>query len=471
MPGKGPCRGRVRESQSGQSMTQEPNVTQSCQQFSSVEQVRRALSRISKLDPQINAFCYVDETVMEQAEASDRRRAAGSPLSAIDGIPVAVKDNLLVAGMPATWGTALYRNFIPEEDELPIARLRAAGAIIIGKTNTPAFAARGYTNNALFGSTANPLAPELTPGGSSGGSAAALAAGMVDLALGTDGGGSTRRPAAHCGLVGLKPSIGLIPRGKGFAALMADLEVVGPMARTVANLRMLTEVLAGPHPADPASFLPKLEPLPSGTLRIAYLPAFPGHPVESGIAKTIEEASKKLARLGHEVTLIESFFDYDAIAPLQNLITNAGFAMLARREPRFAELAEAEFQEQAQAGEALTGSELMDAFDRVREFRAHCGRFFTEYDMLLTPAIAAPAWDRRLQAPATINAIPVGPRGHAVFTGWVNLAGLPAISVPCGISDGLPVGMQIVSGFGRDGWLLDLAEIFERQFPVSLDRR
>ena len=155
------------------------------------------LVRIERLDASLNGFVALSETARTEAEASTRRWAEGKPLSSLDGVPIAVKDNLAVAGMPATWGSQHYADFVPDKDELPVARLRAAGLIIVGKTNVPEFTLEGYTANPLHGVTGNPWNPDLTPGGSSGGSVAAVAAGMVPLALGTDGGGSTRRPAAN----------------------------------------------------------------------------------------------------------------------------------------------------------------------------------------------------------------------------------------------------------------------------------
>ena len=171
-----------------------------------------ALARIARLDPALNAVVALSPTAREEAARSTARWAAGMPRGPLDGVPVMVKDNMIVAGMPATFGSALFADRPQDEDELPIRRLREAGAIVVAKTNTPEFAVEGYTGNRLFGVTRNPFDPDLTPGGSSGGSVAAVAAGFVPLALGTDGGGSTRRPAAYTGLVGLKPGIGAIAR-------------------------------------------------------------------------------------------------------------------------------------------------------------------------------------------------------------------------------------------------------------------
>ena len=175
-----------------------------------VEVLEAISDRTARVNPQINALVTADPTARMQADASARRYAAGTPLGPLDGVPVAIKDNLVVRGLAATWGTRALASFVPDHDELPVARLRAAGAVIVGKTNVPEFTLEGYTTNPLFGVTRNPWDLRVTPGGSSGGSAAGCAAGLFPLALCTDGGGSIRRPASHTGLVGFKPSIGAV---------------------------------------------------------------------------------------------------------------------------------------------------------------------------------------------------------------------------------------------------------------------
>ena len=180
-----------------------------CGEITAEALLDRCLERIRRIDPRLNSFVAVDEAgARAAAQESDRLLAAGTPRSPLEGIPLSVKDNILVAGMPATWGSRALAGFVPETDELPVARLRAAGAIVLGKTNVPELTLEGYTANDLFGVTRNPWDPRLTPGGSSGGAAASVAAGLVPAAIGTDGAGSTRRPACHTGLVGWKPSTG-----------------------------------------------------------------------------------------------------------------------------------------------------------------------------------------------------------------------------------------------------------------------
>ncbi len=212
------------------------------------------LERLEAVNPRLNAVvARRDERFLEEAAAATRRHEQGQALSALDGIPITVKDSLLTSDLPTTWGTAALRDHCTGHDEFAVARARAGGALIIGKTNVPEFALEGYTDNPLFGVTGNPWAPELTPGGSSGGAVAAVAAGIAPLAIGQDGGGSIRRPASHAGVVGLKPSLSAWPRQHVLPSLLLDFEVIGPLARTVADARLLFDALRGPATVDRSS--------------------------------------------------------------------------------------------------------------------------------------------------------------------------------------------------------------------------
>ncbi len=426
------------------------------------------LARIERFNPKLNAMIFLDPDAQVAAEDSDRRLKAGRPRSALEGIPVAVKDNLLVRRQPAVWGSRLYAEYVADHDELPIARLRESGAVILGKTNVPEFTLRGFTDNPVFGVTKNPWDLTLTPGGSSGGSAAAVAAGLVPLALGTDGGGSIRRPAAHTGLVGVKPSIGCIPRGNGFPAILVDCEVVGPLGRTVDDVRIALGCLAGPHRADQRSRgLPVLPPRrETGSQRILFVERFGTAPVDHRIVASCRKAAENFSALGHHVTTGQLPFSLEASDAAWNKISAAGLAMLAQREPRFLDLASPEYQDQARAGAKMTSSDHLEIIEILNALRAQAGQAFASIDVIATPATAAQPWPASAPFPSTIEGYEVGPRGHAVFTGWVNACGHPALALPVDPApDGIPIGLQIVGDFGAEGLLLDLAEDYGARHP------
>ena len=207
------------------------------------------LGRIEDVNPRINALVTLDVAgAREAAAAASQRWRNGTPLGSLDGVPLTVKDNLFVRGLRATWGSLLFAEHVAPQDDLPVARLRAAGAVIVGKTNTPELALAGYTDNRLFGATGNPWAPTLTPGGSSGGAVAGVSAGFGPLAVATDAGGSIRRPSGHTGVAGLKPGVGRVPRRYGFPPLAQDLQVIGLVARAIADLQLAFAAISTTQP-------------------------------------------------------------------------------------------------------------------------------------------------------------------------------------------------------------------------------
>jgi aspartyl-tRNA(Asn)/glutamyl-tRNA(Gln) amidotransferase subunit A len=435
-----------------------------------LEAAQACLQRLDAVNPRLNAvIARRDESMLRDAQAATERLMAGRPLSALDGIPVSIKDNLLTGDLPTTWGSPALRDHRTEADELPVARLREAGALLIGKTNLPEFALEGYTDNPLFGATVNPWNTALTPGGSSGGAVAGVAAGVTPLALGTDGGGSIRRPASHCGLVGLKPSIGSIARGGGLPSLLLDFEVVGPLARTVTDVRLMFDALRGPHALDRHSLgaaQASDRPEPPRALRVLYVPTLDCAPVDQEIARHCRQAMDVLSGLGHDVVEGVMPLDLSFMTEAWPIVGQVGLARLFERFPHWRTQASPKYHDLAEQGARRTAAQLWAVLEDIESLRRGCARMFEQYDILVTPAAAALPWPAREAYPPLIDGRPVGPRGHAVFTGWVNAAGLPALAVPVApTAGGLPIGIQMIGRFGADDRLLALGETYEAAAP------
>lgn len=424
--------------------------------------------RIAALNPRLNAIIAFDQRVELAARESAQRIAEKRTRSALDGIPVVVKDNILVAGMPCVWGSRVFRNYVPEVDELPVARLRAAGAIILGKTNVPELTFEGITWNPVFGATRNPYDLALTPGGSSGGSVAAVAAGLVPLALGTDGGGSIRRPASHTGLVGLKPSIGAVPRVNSLPMMLLDLEVIGPIARTIEDTALLYRAIAGPDERDRRSLFRPAGPLPDARAqpRVLYVQRFGDAPLDPEIAASVDAAARALEALGCRVESGALPFDLALLNDFWPDFGAAGVAWVMAMHPGKEKLLGARFQAMLEQGRKVSAARYLAGIEAFERLRHDAALAFERFDLILTPSAAALPWPAETPYPEVIDGQKVGPRGHAVYTAWVNACGIPAINLPCAPSRaGLPIGFQLAARFGADELLLALAQRYEEANP------
>lgn len=449
--------------------------------LSPVDALRSVLLRLEAVNPALNAVVTVaGEEALGLALQSARRWQDGCPLSPLDGIPFTVKDNIPTAGMRSTFGSRLLTDHVPQRDELPVARLREAGAILLGKTNVPEFALHGATRNAVFGTTRNPWNTARTPGGSSGGAAAAVAAGIGPLAIATDGGGSIRRPCAHTGVVGLKPSVGRIPRTDGFPAFLHDFEVIGPIARSVEDIALVMAAIAAPHPGDARSqaFMQRPFALPQRLprARITVLAALGDAAVDAETRRQVLQAARVFAALGHDVSFGEQAGGQlaDLIGAIAAVnaqawptISQAGLAWLI---DRFHPGREADLMPEVAtllaAGRRLGAGAYAEALHLVQALRDCLAALFAQTDYLLLPSAAAQPWRAEEMFPARIDGAEAGPRGHAIFTAFVNAAGLPALALPAGISSsGLPIGLQIVGRHGADGDLCALGCAYERAAP------
>lgn len=426
------------------------------------------LRRIEALDPALNSIIALNPGAGGAAAESKARLRQGRMRGPLEGIPVLVKDNIPVAGLPCVWGSRVFRDRVPALDELAVERLRAAGAIILGKTNVPEFTLEGFTGNPVFGVTRNPYDLALTPGGSSGGSVAAVAAGLAPLAIGTDGGGSIRRPASHTGLVGFKPSIGAIARVNGLPAMLLDAEVVGPIARTVEDATLLFHAMAGPDPRDRRSLFAGGARIaePASPLRILYVPRFGDAPLDPEISASVDAAAQAFERLDCRVDVGSLPLDLGPLNEFWPILGAVGVAFVMGMQPGKEPLLGERFQALLEQGRAVPAARYLAGIEMFERMRIDAAAAFEKHDLILTPSAAALPWAAEKPFPEFIDGQAVGPRGHAIYTGWINACGIPAINLPCASSSkGLPIGFQLAGKFGADKMLLDVASRYEQANP------
>ncbi|WP_234681093.1 amidase [Bradyrhizobium monzae] len=438
-------------------------VDVSAGRISAVETAKAALARIEAAKA-LNAIVTIDpEPTLADAAAVDARLRAGETM-ALAGVPVVVKDNIWVGGWRVTQGSRLFSDFIAPQDAIAIERLRRAGAIVVGIGATSEFASKGVTTSQLFGPTRHPLNPALTPGGSSGGPAAAVAAGLVPLAIGTDAGGSSRRPPAHVGVAGFKPSYGAIPYGPGFAEPFFGLSVIAPIATDVGDIALAFEAMAGDDPRDPDSVNIAQDAGDISSLRIAFSPRLGldvavDDIVANGLASTVAH----LAAAGLPIVQRDPVWPpgatEDAIMPLQHAGLAALYGDAFHRDPT---AFDPDIARQIERGLAWSGSDVARALVASTSIAHAFATFFTDIDLLLAPTVPCVAWPLTQLGPDMIGGSPASPRGHAVFTPFVNHARLPAISIPCGCDAvGLPFGLQLIARRGQDRTLLRAARQIE----------
>ncbi len=445
-------------------------------QLSPVEVTQAVLARIRELNPKLNAYCVVDEeAALAAARAAQARWAQGAPLGALDGVPVSIKDLLLTRGWPTLRGSRTVDPAGPWLEDAPAtARLREAGAVLLGKTCTPEFGWKGVTDSALTGITRNPWNTERTPGGSSGGASAQVAAGMGTLAVGTDGGGSIRIPCSFTGLSGIKAGFGRVPAWP--LSPFGTVAHVGPIARTAADCALMLNVLARPDARDwtalPYADIDWTKGLDAGVqgLRIAYSPrlGYVKH-VDAEVAACVAEAAKVLAGMGAQVEEVDpGFADCRDIfwvhwtAGAYNLLRNMAREKFALLDPGL--------QQACASGSKHTLARYLDAVNARGALGEHMKRFHQKYDLLLTPSTAIPAFAAGVVAPER-------PAGEEDWTWWTpfsfpfNLTQQPAMSVPCGFSrDGLPIGLQLVGPMQREDLVLRAAHAYQQGTDHHLRR-
>jgi aspartyl-tRNA(Asn)/glutamyl-tRNA(Gln) amidotransferase subunit A len=445
---------------------------------SAVAVTEACLDRLgSERSTKINAYATVArDAALAAAHAIDEKRAAGSALGPLAGVPVSVKDIVNTAGIRTMWGSRMMETNVPDADAVAVARLKAADAVIIGKTTTPEFAYKLLTDSPVTGVTRNPWNLDRSPGGSSGGAAAAVVAGLGPIALATDAGASTRLPAACCGTLGLKPTLGRIPHNQAPDAFNNFIHL-GLMAMTTADLAVALDVVAGPHPSDPYSLHVQApnavaalaKGLDLAGKRIAWRPFMGNDALDDEVREHCMGVLDAFRRRG--ATIVEVTDAVENAEPAWRVLQQSNWA--ARY---FAKIEEVKdrldpgFVEGIRAGGAYTGQQLLSATYKRTQFYRQVQGWFGQYDFIATPTMSrtALAADHRVDQPIQVNGRVAGDMrvAWAPYLNLFNLTGHPALSVPAGRArDGLPVGLQLVGPWYAEGALLALAAIVEQDSP------
>jgi aspartyl-tRNA(Asn)/glutamyl-tRNA(Gln) amidotransferase subunit A len=438
---------------------------------SPVEATRAVLARIDRLNPSLNAFCFVAaDDALAAARASESRWRAGAPRSPLDGVPTSIKDLILTRGWPTLRGSRTVDPNQPWDIDAPAAaRLREAGAVLLGKTCTPEFGCKAETNSPLTGLTRNPWDLRKTPGGSSGGTAAAVAAGLGPLSVGTDGAGSVRIPAALCGTFGLKPSFGRVPAFP--LSPMGTVAHLGPHTMSVRDAAVMMNILKAPDardwtalPFDDADYTADLDAGVRG-LRVAWSPALGyARNVHGEIAASCAKAVAMLAQSGAVVDEIDPGFD-DPLEITIGLWFVGAWTVWNTLTSGQQAVTDPDFAAQAHLGAAYSALDLQRLHVRRGALGSHMRQFMQRYDLLVAPTVAVPAFDARPAGHTPMS--PASMLGWTPFSYPFNLTQQPACSIPCGLtSDGLPIGLQIVGPMFGDALVLRAARAYESVRPI-----
>jgi amidase len=445
-------------------------------EVSAVEVAEACLARVDRLNPSINAVVTINDRLLEDARALDERYARGEEPGSLFGVVAGIKDVTPVAGLRTTFGSPLYRDHVATEDALIVRRIREGGGLILGKSNTPEFAAGGNTFNEVFGRTRNPWNLERSAGGSTGGGAAALATGMIALAEGTDLGGSLRIPASFCGIVGLRPSPGLVPTWPT-DYLWDTLQVTGVMARTAEDVALGLDAVAGPSRMTPLGrpggrdFVGAVQRgVPRG-LRIAYCADIAGIGIDGGIERACRAAAFDLAQAGaivEEIALDLSEFK-------RSFLALRGYWMVAHQYARLDQVERfgPNLGGNVRAGLSTTPVQLGEAEQARGRLWQRFRELFERHDHLITPCMAVPPFPVEQSYPETVAG-----RRMETYIDWVaptfllSLTGLPVASVPCGLDEErLPIGMQVVGGPDDEEGVLAVAAAVQAAHPIGLPHR
>jgi aspartyl-tRNA(Asn)/glutamyl-tRNA(Gln) amidotransferase subunit A len=440
-------------------------------QVSPTEALDAVLARIATVNPKINAIVTVTEDLARTAaREAESRITRGESLGPLAGVPVTIKDLVMVKDVRTTWGSKVFEHFVSPEDAPSVERLRAAGAVIVGMTNSPEFGYKGTTDNPVFGVTRNPWSLDHTPGGSTGGGGAAVAAGLAPLTIGTDAGGSIRIPASCCGIVGFKPTLGRVAMAPAFGGL-ETLSHTGPMTRTVRDAALMMAVIAGPDARDLSS-LPDdgttWVAAPDGgiaDLRLAWTPDWGYAPVDPEVRRITEASMRRLGQSGARIENASPRFP-DPGDAFGVLFPAAVAARLEGFLAEWRDKMDPGLVQYIELGRRPSAVQFVQAANVRRTLNDAFRQFFASHDLLLTPTLAAPPLPLGQHQYKEIAGKPVGALGWLAFTYPINLLGYPAITVPAGWTEsGLPVGLQIVGPRFADAAVLRAAAAFEAVQP------
>ncbi len=443
-------------------------------ELSSLEITEAIIERIEKINPILNAYCTPTfDLAREMAEKADEAVIKSEKLGLLHGIPTSIKDLTITKGIRTTFGSRIYENFVPDEDEIVVQRLKTEGCVILGKTNTPEFGHAGSTHNLVFGETKNPWNLERTSGGSSGGAASGNAAGLSILALGSDGGGSIRIPSCFCGVYGIKPTFGRVPIYPTFAyGAPSTLASKGPIVRYVKDAALMLDAIKGSHHADPyslpdqnISYLENIEDKPS-KLKIGYsLDLGFAKVVDSEVEENIINSVHKFENLGWNVEKAKIKIRRPETA--FGILFTSGYAYdLKSKLKEWRDKMEPDLVKMIDAGLSYTGIDVVRAEDVRYKIYQVLYKYFKDYDVLITPTAAVTAFKLGIMGPTQINGKTISPLGWIPFTFPFNMTGHPAASIPCGwSSEGLPIGMHIIANRFEDLKVLKVSKAFEELSP------
>jgi len=443
-------------------------------QVSPVEVVNAILSRIEQVNPRLNAFCLVTADAARQAaQAAEQAVMRGEALGPLHGVPVSIKDLVITKGVRTMRGSKLYEHDVPTEDAPVVERLKAAGAIILGKTTTPEFGFKGVTDSPVTGITRNPWHLERTPGGSSGGSGVAVATGMGPLAVGTDGGGSIRIPSSFCGIYGLKPHLGRVPVYP--ASTIGDISHVGPMTRTVRDAALMLNAIAGADdwdrlslPTSHSDYLQAVEGDIRG-LRVAWSADLGFAVVDPQVMQITEAAVAAFSELGCHVEEINPSFDNPGEFFQYFFYVNLG--TMLQDYPGYERQIDPQLLANIAEVKGVSGQDYARVMLRRGAIFDKIQRLFATYDVLLCPTVAVPPFEVGIEGPTQIAGRAVDRRTWIAMTPLFNLTGQPAATVPCGFTnEGLPIGLQVVGRRFDEATVLRASAAFEAIRPWAQKR-